>query len=105
MTDYSNTFGGRAKDKNSTTILGVDWDTQYSNIETAVNSKQDKVGSATNGNLIEFNASSVPIDSGIASSYIDNVEADVDARLDAAESTLSFITPSIPSPTYPSLLA
>lgn len=87
MADYSNTFAGAVKDGTQATILGADWDTEYSNIATAVNSKPDKVTGAT-GNLAERNASGEIANSGINSANLDGLDSNVETRLDALDAAM-----------------
>lgn len=108
MTNYINTFGGKAKDNNQAVIKGVDWDTEYDNIATAIATKEDLVAAATNGNLIEFNGSSTPIDAGIASANLDGLGGVVETRLDGhdtdittANSNITTLTPRAPSGSFP----
>lgn len=56
MTDYTNTFGGAAKDSANSTILGADHDTQYDSIATMSATKANKVASATTDGLATLSA-------------------------------------------------
>jgi len=70
MSDYSNTFGGAAKDSANSTILGADHDTQYSAIATMSATKANKVASPTSGNLLKVDGNGDLVDSGIASTRV-----------------------------------
>ncbi len=64
MSDYSNTYGGAAKDAANSTILGAAHDTQYDNISTMSATKANKVISATANDILTVSASGDLIDSG-----------------------------------------
>ena len=56
MSDYTNTFGGAAKDIANATILGAQFDTQFDNIATAVATKADKYTTGNTGDLLSRDA-------------------------------------------------
>lgn len=49
MSDYSNTYGGAAKDAANSVILGADIDTQLDNVATNSATKTDKIGAPVDG--------------------------------------------------------
>lgn len=65
MSDYSNTFGGAAKDTANSTILGAEMDTEFNNIANMSASKANKVSGATAGNLAALSGTGDLTDSGI----------------------------------------
>jgi hypothetical protein len=93
VSDYTKVFDGATKDSGNATVLGADHDTEFDAISTAIASKMDKVTGATLGNLAELDADGNLVDSGVASEHFDNVVANIDTRLDAAEATIVQITP------------
>lgn len=92
MTDYTNTFGGAAKDAADDPLLGVDHDTELDNISTAIASKADKIIGATAGNLIEVSAAGHPVDSGVDSANFDGLTGVVQTQLDGKVSTDGVVT-------------
>ena len=64
MSDYSRAYDGAAKDAAEDTVLGSDFDSEFDLIQTAVNTKADKIVSGTNGNLISQDADGNLVDSG-----------------------------------------
>jgi hypothetical protein len=62
MTDYSNTFGGAAKDAAESTILAADHDTEYDNVATMSATKANKVVSGTTDALIKQSATGDLVD-------------------------------------------
>lgn len=81
MTDYTNTFGGAAKDAADDTILGADHDTEFDNIATAIGTKANKIIGGTSGNLIELDSSGDIVDSGIDSADVDSLSGVVQTAL------------------------
>ena len=67
MSDYSNTYGGAAKDAANSIIPAADIDTQLEAVEVASATKADKVAGAVAGNLVELDSNGDMVDSGIAS--------------------------------------
>lgn len=51
MSDYTNSYGGAAKDTAEDIILGADIDTQLDNVASMSATKADKVSSATNNDV------------------------------------------------------
>lgn len=82
MSDYTNTFGGAAKDAADAAIQGSDHDTQLNSIVTHIGTKADKAVSATAGNLAELTADGDPVDSGIPSAYLDGLTGPLQTQLD-----------------------
>ena len=70
-------------DKRGEDILAAEHDTELDLIATAVTSKSEVAPSPTVGNVAERNAAGKMIDSGIASSRLDNVSSPVQTQLDA----------------------
>ena len=66
MSDYTRVYDGAAKDTAESVLAGADFDSEFDLIQTAVNSKADKVTSATDHNLLMMNASGNLEDSGIS---------------------------------------
>lgn len=83
MSDYTNTFGGAAKDSGDSTLLGVDHDTELDNIATAITTKMDKPIGPTNANLAEQDVNGNLQDAGLGIGYLENVTEDVQARIDS----------------------
>jgi hypothetical protein len=77
MSDYSNTFGGAAKDAANDTILGADFDTQFDSLATHVATKANKVGAATSGNLASLSGTGDLQDSNLKSSKTPQVDSTV----------------------------
>ena len=75
MSDYTNTFGGAAKDGINATVLGADHDTQLDAIATMSATKADKLNFTSTG--IDDNAAStvLTIDSGGSSTFSGSVTA------------------------------
>ena len=65
MSDYSKTYDGAAKDSSNDTILGADFDTEFSNIGTMSGTKADKVVGAVSGNIAELDGNGNLVDSGV----------------------------------------
>lgn len=70
MSDYTNTFGGAAKDAANDTILAAQHDTQYDALAVHIATKSNKIASATTGNLIEQDGNGDLVDSGVATSDV-----------------------------------
>lgn len=68
MSDYTNTFGGAAKDSANSTILGAQHDTELDAIVTMSGTKADKVISATDNNIITMDSNGNLKDSGVSAS-------------------------------------
>ena len=66
MTDYSKTYDGATKDSSNDTILGADFDTEFTNISTMSATKADKVVGAVSGNIAELDGNGNLVDSGYA---------------------------------------
>jgi len=64
MSDYTNTYGGAAKDAANDIILGADVDTQLDNIATMSGTKADKVSGATVDSIAKLDANGNIVDSG-----------------------------------------
>lgn len=72
MSDYSNTFGGAAKDAAQSTILGADHDTQYDAIATMSGTKANKAVPGTAGDLPSLTAAGDLQDAGESITDIKN---------------------------------
>lgn len=82
MSDYSNTFGGAAKDAANSTILGADHDTEYDGIATMSATKANKTGApATTNNLAMLTATGDLADSLVESDGSGNITANVTGNL------------------------
>lgn len=78
MADYSNTFGGAAKDAAESTILGADHDTQYDAVATSSATKANKTGApATTDNLAMLTSSGDLADSLVGSDGSGNITANL----------------------------
>ena len=75
MSDYSNTFGGAAKDTANSTILGAEIDTELNNIANMSASKANKVAGATSGNLATLSGTGDLVDSGVAATVVAKTNA------------------------------
>lgn len=78
MSDYNKTTNFAAKDTLPTgdpgkVIKGSDFDTEFTNIQSASATKADKVTSAVNENLLMMNAAGNLVDTGVPKSRIDIV--------------------------------
>ena len=65
MSDYTNSFGGAAKDSGQDIILGVDLDTELESVATASGTKANKVVSGTEDNVVTLTATGDVQDSGV----------------------------------------
>jgi hypothetical protein len=65
MTDYTNTYGGLAKDSGTDIILGEDLDTEFDKAAIASATKANKVAGATLNNIIVMDATGDAKDSGV----------------------------------------
>lgn len=74
MSDYSKTYNGAAKDAAEATVLGVDFDTEFDAISTAIATKANKNVPSATGNVATLSASGDLQDSGYASSNFLTVE-------------------------------
>ena len=78
MSDYSNTFGGAAKDAANSTILGADHETEYDAVATMSATKANKTGApATTNNLAMLTATGDLADSLVESDGSGNITANV----------------------------
>ena len=64
MSDYTNSYGGAAKDAANATILGADFDTEFDAIATMSGTKANKILTPTLDNLVTMTASGDMKDSG-----------------------------------------
>ncbi len=64
MSNYSNTFGGAAKDSGNDIIVAADHDTEYDAVAAASATKANKVTSATNNRIATIDANGDLKDSG-----------------------------------------
>lgn len=85
MTDYTNTFDGPGKLSREDQILAVDFDTEFDSIQTAVNSKIDKVGSPTLDDFADHAAGGAIADSGVLSTYFNTLTSNVQTQFDALQ--------------------
>ena len=74
MSDYTKTYDGAAKDAANDTILGADFDTELSSIQTMSTTKADKVSSPTANNLAKLTGTGALADSGLASDKTPQVD-------------------------------
>lgn len=88
MTDFTNTFGGAAKDAANDTVLGAQMDTQFDNIGTHSATKANKVTTPTADNILSMDANGDLKDSGVAIGGVDSTEL---AILDGATLTTTEI--------------
>lgn len=79
MSDYTNSFGGAAKDAANSTILAADHDTEYDGIATMSATKANKVGSPTVDNLVTMTATGDMKDSGSTIAAVQQVTYPVGA--------------------------
>lgn len=70
MSDYSKTYDGAAKDSAQSTILGSDFDTEFSAISTAIATKTNKAVPAAAGNVPTLTSSGDLQDSGVTSTEL-----------------------------------
>lgn len=70
MSDYSNTFGGAAKDTAGSTIIAADHDTEYDSLATHIATKANKISSPTNGNVVAMTATGDIKDSLVTSTEL-----------------------------------
>lgn len=80
MSDYTNTFGGALKDSQSETIKGVDWDTEYDEIETVIATKTDKV-TGNEGDLVELGASGNIATSNVVATNLTGLDSNLQTQL------------------------
>jgi len=75
MSDYTNTFGGAAKDAANSTILGSELDTELNNVQNMSTTKANKVAGATTDNLGKLTGTGDIADSGLKTSKTPQVDA------------------------------
>lgn len=74
MSDYTNTFGGAAKDAANSTILGSEMDTQFNGVQNMSTTKANKVSGATTDNLSKLTGTGDIADSGLKTSKTPQVD-------------------------------
>jgi len=83
MANYTNTFGGSLKDGTQDTIEGVDWDTEYDNVETAIATKANK-DTGDNGELVELTAAGDILAAGPLATNLTGLTSNLQTQITAA---------------------
>ncbi len=87
MSDYTNSYGGAAKDAANSTILGADIDTELDGVATMSGTKANKISGATVDNLVTATASGDIADSGFGIVAIQSVTYPIGAIFMATVAT------------------
>lgn len=77
MSDYSKTTNFTLKDSTNATILGADFETEFSAVANASTTKSNKVSGATTDNLAKLTGTGDLADSGLKTSKVPQLDATV----------------------------
>lgn len=82
MTDYNNTFDGRGKLSSEDQILGIDYDTEFDNIQTSIASKTEKITTPVAGDFAQEASGGKLAGSTIDSTYFDTLSSNLQTQID-----------------------